>query len=70
MILIDAGERSHAALQMGLTDAVTISLCERHRIRRLFTFDRRDLGAYLKGKTPRSRCSLRVAPDRPCFVLQ
>lgn len=43
-------ERRYAARKLGLTDAVSLALCDRYRIRTVFTFDRTDFGVY---RTPR-----------------
>ncbi len=39
-------ERQYEALDLGLTDAVSLALCEREKLPAVFTFDRRDFGAY------------------------
>lgn len=39
-------ENQYADLELGLTDSVSLALCERERLATVFTFDRRDFGAY------------------------
>ena len=45
-------EARYADLGVGLTDAVSLALCERERITRVFTFDRRDFGAFRPAHAP------------------
>lgn len=52
-------EQRYSDLGLGLTDAVSLGLCNRERIERVFTFDRRDFGSF----QPRHIPALRLVPD-------
>ena len=52
-------EERYSDLDLGLTDAVSLSLCNREKITRVFTFDRRDFGSF----QPRHTQALRLLPD-------
>lgn len=41
-----AAERRYEDLAVGLTDAVSLAVCEREHISTVFTFDRRDFGSF------------------------
>jgi hypothetical protein len=45
-------ERRYSDLDLGLADAVSLALCERERIEKVFTFDRRDFGSYRPSFAP------------------
>ena len=51
-------EARYADLALGLTDAVSLALCEREKIDTVFTFDRRDFGAVRTRHAP----ALRLLP--------
>jgi uncharacterized protein len=50
-------EQRYQNLKLGLTDAVSFALCARERITTVFTFDRKDFGAF------------RFARDRPLRLV-
>jgi predicted nucleic acid-binding protein len=52
-------EERYSDLALGLTDAVSLSLCNRERITRVFTFDRKDFGSF----QPKHAPALRLLPD-------
>jgi uncharacterized protein len=54
-------EQRYQNLQLGLTDAVSFALCSRQRITTVFTFDRKDFGAF---RLPRNR-PLQLVPADP-----
>ena len=39
-------EQRYEGLKIGLTDAISLALCDRERIATVFTFDRRDFGGF------------------------
>ncbi len=51
-------EQRYEGLALGLTDAVSFALCDRERIGTVFTFDRKDFGAF---RPARGR-ALRLVP--------
>jgi hypothetical protein len=51
-------EQRYENLSLGLTDAVSFALCDRERITTVFTFDRKDFGAF---RPARGR-ALRLVP--------
>ncbi|HEY6475242.1 MAG TPA: PIN domain-containing protein [Polyangia bacterium] len=52
-------EQRYENLGLGLTDAVSLALCNRERIATVFTFDRKDFGAF---RPARGR-ALRLVPQ-------
>jgi predicted nucleic acid-binding protein len=51
-------ENKYAQAKFGLVDATCFALCEKHRIRKVFTYDRRDFSIY----KPRFAPSLELLP--------
>ena len=45
-------EERYRDLTIGLTDAVSLALCERERITTVFTFDRKDFGSFRPSHVP------------------
>lgn len=52
-------EERYSDLALGLTDAVSLALCNRERVKRVFTFDRKDFGSF----RPAHAAALRLLPD-------
>jgi predicted nucleic acid-binding protein len=52
-------ENRYSQARFGIVDATCFALCEKHRIRKVFTYDRRDFGIY----RPRFVESLELLPD-------
>ena len=52
-------EERYEDLAIGLTDAVSLALCERERITTVFTFDRKDFGRFRPSHTK----TLRLLPE-------
>lgn len=51
-------EEKYQNLELGLTDAVSLTLCEREEITTVFTFDRKDFGVFRPSCAP----ALRLLP--------
>jgi hypothetical protein len=51
-------EQRYEDLSLGLTDAVSMALCDRERVTTVFTFDRKDFGSF----RPKHASSLRLLP--------
>ncbi len=53
-------ENKYSKARFGIVDATCFLLCEKHRIRKVFTYDRRDFSIY----RPRFADSLELLPSR------